>query len=95
MIPLYFLLCVYVCVCVCVLSHVQLFVTPWPIACLASLSVEFPRQEYWSGLPYPTPADALKGLKVSRISLDFGLPISFCFAFLSKGGSKAKCTVGN
>ena len=33
---------------VCMLSHVQLFVTP---------STEFPRQEYWSGLPLPTPVD--------------------------------------
>ena len=45
-----------VCVCVCVcqlLSHVQLFATPWTIACQASLSMEFSRQEYWSGLPFP------------------------------------------
>ena len=33
------------------LSHVQLFATPWTIACLAPLSMEFSRQEYWSGLP--------------------------------------------
>ena len=40
------------CVCVCVcksLSHVQLFLIPWTIARQAPLSVEFPRQEYWSG----------------------------------------------
>ena len=30
-------------------NHVQLFVTPWTVACLAPLSMEFPRQEYWSG----------------------------------------------
>ena len=44
--------CMCVCVCVCVyssLSHVQLFATPWAIACLAPLSMEFSRQEYWSG----------------------------------------------
>ena len=44
------------CVCVCVLSHVQLFATPWTIACQASLSMEFSRQEYWSGLPFPSPS---------------------------------------
>ena len=38
-----------------VLSHVQLFVTPWTVACQASLSMGFPRQEYWSGLPFSTP----------------------------------------
>ena len=29
--------------------------TPWTVACQAPLSVEFPRQEYWSGLPFPSP----------------------------------------
>ena len=38
-----------------VLSHVQLFSTLWIIACLAPLSMELSRQEYWSGLPFPTP----------------------------------------
>ena len=39
----------------CSVSHVQLFVTPWTIACQAPLSMGFLRQEYWSGLPLPTP----------------------------------------
>ena len=39
------------------LSPVQLFVTPWAIAYQASPSVEFSRQEYWSGLPFPSPGD--------------------------------------
>ena len=39
---------VYVCV-----SHVWLFTTPWTVACEAPLSMEFFRQEYWSGLPCP------------------------------------------
>ena len=37
------------------LSHVQLFVTPWMIAHQAPLAMEFSRQEYWRGLPFPTP----------------------------------------
>ena len=37
------------------LSHGQLFVTPWTVAHLAPLSVGFSSQEYWSGLPFPTP----------------------------------------
>jgi len=48
------------CVCVYMLSHfshVWLFVTPWTVACQASLSMEFCRQEYWSGLPFPHPGD--------------------------------------
>ena len=39
------------------LSRVQLFVTPWTIAYQAPLSMEFSRQEYWSGLPFPSPGD--------------------------------------
>ena len=39
------------------LSHVQLFVTSWTIAQQAPLSMEFSRQEYWSGLPFPSPGD--------------------------------------
>ena len=31
--------------------------TPWTVAHQASLSVGFPRQEYWSGLPVPSPGD--------------------------------------
>ena len=37
------------------LSHVRLFVTPWTIAYQAPPSVQFSRQEYWSGLPFPSP----------------------------------------
>ena len=36
------------------LSHVQLFVTLWTVARQAPLSMEFHRQGYWSGLPFPT-----------------------------------------
>ena len=41
----------------CVLSLVWLFVTPWTITCQAPLSMEFPRQEYWNGLLFPSPGD--------------------------------------
>ena len=37
------------------LSHVQLFATPWTVAHQAPLFMGFPRQEYWSGLPFPSP----------------------------------------
>ena len=36
-------------------NFVWLFVTPWTLARQASLSMEFSRQEYWSGLPFPNP----------------------------------------
>ena len=45
------------CVCVQLLCRVQLLVTPWTVAHQVPLSVEFSRQEYWSGLPFPTPGD--------------------------------------
>ena len=38
-------------------SHVRLFATPWTAAYQASLSMGFSRQEYWSGLPFPSPGD--------------------------------------
>ena len=39
------------------LSHVRLFATPQTVAHKAPLSTGFSRQEYWSGLPFPSPED--------------------------------------
>ena len=39
------------------LNHVRLFVIPWTVASQTPLSMEFSRQEDWSGLPYPSPGD--------------------------------------
>ena len=39
------------------ISHVPLFAASWTVACQASLSIGFSRQEYWSGLPYLPPGD--------------------------------------
>ena len=39
------------------LSLVRLFAIPWTVACQVSLSMGFSRQEYWSGLPFPSPGD--------------------------------------
>ena len=50
--------------CVHTLSYVWLFVTPWTLACQALLSMEFYRQEHWSGLPFPPPA------KIERIKME-------------------------
>ena len=47
-----FLMCVLSC-----FSCIQLFVTPWTVACQALLSMGFSRQEYWSGLPFPSSED--------------------------------------
>ena len=48
---------VYLCVCVHAPSHVQVFATPWTTASQAPLSMEFSRQEYWRGLPFPSLGD--------------------------------------
>ena len=39
------------------LSHVRLFATPWTVALQAPPSMGFSRQQYWSGLPFPSPGD--------------------------------------
>ena len=39
------------------LSRVPLFATPWTVAYRGPPSMEFSRQEYWDGLPYPSPGD--------------------------------------
>ena len=52
-------------VCPWVLSHVRLFAAPWTVAHQTSLFMGFSRQEYWSGLPFPTSGD----LQISRWTL--------------------------
>ena len=56
--------CVCVCVCVCVFSHARLFVTHGQVP----LSMDISRQEYWSGLPFPSPEN-LPDPRVKLISL--------------------------
>ena len=57
----------YMHICAQLLSHVCLFVTPQTVACQASLSVGFPSQAYWSGLPFPPWGD-LSGPGIEPIS---------------------------
>ena len=45
------------------LSHVRLFAVPWTVAYQAPQSLEFSRQEYWSGLPFPSPCCSRPVLK--------------------------------
>ena len=54
-------------------SHVPLFVTPWTVAHQAPLSMGFSRQEYWSGLPRPSPGDLPdRGVKPTSPVLQVG-----------------------
>ena len=56
--------------CMCVLSRVLLFTTPWTLAHQTPLSMGFPKQEYWSGLPFPPPGD------LPDPGIDTGSPVS-------------------
>ena len=42
----------------CVLCHIRVFETAWTVTRQPPLSMEFSRQEYWSGLPFPPPGDS-------------------------------------
>ena len=67
------------CSCCCLVAHhVQLFVTPWTIACQAPRSMGFPRQEYWSGFPFSSPKDLPHpGIKPASPALQVdSLPVS-------------------
>ena len=51
------------------LNHVRLFVTPWTVVHQAPPSMEFSRQEYWSGLPFPSPPDLLPSPGIVEVNL--------------------------
>ena len=51
------------------LSRVRLFATPWTVAYQAPRSMGFSRQEYWSGLPFPSPGDLITAAKKNLISM--------------------------
>ena len=57
------------------LSHVLLFVTPWTVAYQDPLSMGFSSQEYWSGLPFPSPGTARRSNQsvLKEINPDYSL----------------------
>ena len=59
------------------LSRVQLFMTPWTGAYQAPPSMGFPRQEYWSGLPLPSPSGIPDGSVVKNLPANTGEPDAF------------------
>ena len=66
------------------LSHVQLFATPWTASYQAPLSMGFSRQEYWSGVPSPSPIIPLYTFKLDFIYLFIYLLIFYCFLWCAK-----------
>ena len=57
-------------VCCLVTQSCPTLTSPWTVPCQASLSVGFPRQEYWSELPFPPPGD-LPDPGICLVSLSF------------------------
>ena len=67
------------------LSRIRPFATPWTAAYQAPLSIGFSRQEYWSGLPLPSPsspAPQLKSVSSSALSLLYGPTMYMCVCML-------------
>ena len=60
------------------LSHVRLFATPWTVAYQVPPSIGFSRQEYWRGLPFPSPGD------LPNPGIEPGSPSSWADALLSE-----------
>ena len=68
-----------VCALLCVLDWIRLFATPWTVAFPAPLSMKFSRQEYWSGLLYPSPGGLpYPGIEptFSALAGEFFLPLA-------------------
>ena len=88
------------------LSHIQLLATPWTAAFQAPPSMGFSRQEYWSGVPLPSPASSLTILQnnvkrnlnkynlLPRIQNDSYCPVSKFPLILRKGRSFPGSSVG-
>ena len=50
-------LCIPFCCCCLIAKSCRTLATPWTVARQAPLPIGFPRQEYWSGLPFPSPGN--------------------------------------
>ena len=59
-------------------SHVWLFEIPWSVAHQLPLSTEFSRQEYWSGLPFPSPVHACMHAKLLQSCPTLCNPMDSC-----------------
>ena len=70
------------------LSRVRLFAIPWIVAYQSPQSMEFSRQEYWSGLPFPSPGD------LPDPGIEPWSPASQAHALLSKPPGKGGLLVG-
>ena len=75
------------------LSRVQLLATPWTTAYQAPLSMGFSRQEYWSGVPSPSPSQLMRHshIKLSHLSSFLQMPNNLEWSMLSSFGNFLCC----
>ena len=64
------------------LSRIRLFATPWTAAYQAPLPMGFSRQEYWSGMPLPSPLDLLSNRKKTKLCFTWFLYNFLCLSYL-------------
>ena len=77
------------------LSYVRLFVTPQTVAHQAPLSMGLSRQEYWSGLPFPSPGDRLKpGTELVSLTSPAFQPFTVLLALVVKNSPANAGDVG-
>ena len=71
------------------LSHVRLLATPWTAAYQAPPSMGFSRQEYWSGVPPPSPVITLKGSTTQTMATatSYGVHIYLLITYISFSGT--------
>ena len=79
---------------------IQLFETPWTVACQVPLSMGLSRQQYWSGLPFPTPGEpaspaslALTGRFFYHCTTWEAQPYIYMYPFFSKLPSHPACNI--
>ena len=77
-----------VCVCVCLVAQsCPTLAIPWTVIHQVPLSMGFPRQEYWSGLPFPPPGDLPgPGIESASLTLADSLPLHHWGSPLGRGG---------
>ena len=74
----------------CHFSCVQLFVTLWTVARQAPLFMGFSRQEYWSGLPFPSPGDLLNPGTILEPGIEPGSPALQAYSLLFEPPGKTQ-----
>ena len=70
------------------LTHVRIFALPYTVACQAPLSMGFPRQGYWNGLPFPSPDLPDPRIKPSSL-MSYAWPLAGRFFTIEPTGKPA------